>query len=208
MNNFAGSLGHRPRPNPGAAYDDNRIPHHSRLLVVQTPAVRDVVTTGRRLAHMNRSAPYGWSGLIVSGPARTGKTTAITKLGKTIEVFHHRRYPGCDDDIPVVYITVPPAATPRMIAAEFARFLGITVTRQAKPHLRSTPVPARTRTPNAANSCANTVAANRGRQTARRVASRIPAARSARAYGAPTAPESPTAGPTARAWPYLGCHAL
>ena len=59
---------------------------------MQTPAVRDVVTTGRRLAHMNRSAHYGRSGLIVSGPARTGKTTAITQLGKTIEVFHRRRY--------------------------------------------------------------------------------------------------------------------
>ena len=118
-------------PDKRAAYDDDRIAHHSRLLVVQTPAVRDVVTTGRRLAHMNRSAHYGRSGLIVSGPARTGKTTAITQLGKTIEVFHRRRYPRSGDDIPVVYITVPPAATPRMIAAEFARFLGIPVTRQA-----------------------------------------------------------------------------
>jgi hypothetical protein len=114
-----------------AAYDDDRIAHHSRLLVVQTPAVRDVVTTGRRLAHMNRSAHYGRSGLIVSGPARTGKTTAITQLGKTIEVIHRRRYPRCGDDIPVVYITVPPAATPRMIAAEFARFLGIPLTQRA-----------------------------------------------------------------------------
>ncbi len=114
-----------------AAYDDDRIAHHSRLLVVQTPAVRDVVTAGRRLAHLNRSAHYGRSGLIVSGPARTGKTTAITQLGKTIEVFHRRRHPRCGDDIPVVYITVPPAATPKMIAAEFARFLGIPVTRRA-----------------------------------------------------------------------------
>jgi len=118
-------------PGKRAAYDDDRIAHHSRLLVIQTPAVRDVVTTGRRLAHMNRSARFGRSGLIVSGPARTGKTTAITQLGKTIEVFHRRRYPGCGEDIPVIYITVPPAATPRMIAAEFARFLGIPVTRQA-----------------------------------------------------------------------------
>jgi len=117
-------------PGKRAAYDDDRIAHHSRLLVIQTPAVRDVVTTGRRLAHLNRSARFGRSGLIVSGPARTGKTTAITQLGKTIEVFHRRRHPG-HDDIPVVYITVPPAATPRMIAAEFARFLGIPVTRQA-----------------------------------------------------------------------------
>lgn len=55
----------------------------------------------------------------------------ITQLGKTIEVIHRWRYPGCGGDIPVVYITVAPAATPRMIAAEFARFLGIPVTRQA-----------------------------------------------------------------------------
>jgi hypothetical protein len=118
-------------PDKRAAYDDDRIAHHSRLLVVQTPAVREVVTTGRRLAHLNRSAYYGRSGLIVSGPARTGKTTAITQLGKTIEVFHRRRYPRCGEDIPVVYITVPPAATPKMIAAEFARFLGLPVTRRA-----------------------------------------------------------------------------
>jgi hypothetical protein len=118
-------------PDKRAAYDDDRIAHHSRLLIVQTPAVRDVVTAGRRLAHLNRSAHYGRSGLIVSGPARTGKTTAITQLGKTIEVIHRRRYPGCGGHIPVVYITVPPAATPKMIAAEFARFLGLPVTRRA-----------------------------------------------------------------------------
>jgi hypothetical protein len=118
-------------PGKRAAYDDDRIAHHSRLLVVQTPAVRHVVTTGRRLAHMNRSARFGRSGLIVSGPARTGKTTAITQLGKTIEIIHRRRYPGCADHIPVIYVTVPPAATPKMIAAEFARFLGIPVTQRA-----------------------------------------------------------------------------
>ena len=114
-----------------AAYDDDRIAHHSRLLIVQTPAVRDVVTTGRRLAHLNRSAHYGRSGMIVSGPARTGKTTAITQLGKTIEVIHRRRHPRSGSDIPVVYITVPPAATPKMIAAEFARFLGLPLSRRS-----------------------------------------------------------------------------
>ena len=49
-------------PGKRAAYDDDRIAHHSRLLVVQTPAVRDVVTTGRRLAHLNRSALRGGPG--------------------------------------------------------------------------------------------------------------------------------------------------
>ena len=114
-----------------AAYDEDRIGHHSRLLVVQTSAVRSVITQGRRLAQLNRPAHFGRCGLIVSGPARTGKTTAITQLGKTIEVIHRRRNPGSPGDIPVIYITVPPAATAKMIAVEFARFLGLPVSRQA-----------------------------------------------------------------------------
>ncbi len=113
------------------AYDEDRLDHHSRLLVVQTPTIRDVINTGRRLVLLNRTAHYGRSGLIVSGPARTGKTTAITQLGKTIEVIHRRRHPRSTGDIPVVYITVPPAATPRMIAMEFARFFGLPVSRRS-----------------------------------------------------------------------------
>jgi hypothetical protein len=114
-----------------AAYDDDRVEHHSRLIVVQTPTVRDVVTRGRRLAQLNKSAHYGRCGLLVSGPARTGKTTAITQLGKTVEVTHRRRNPRSPHDIPAVYITVPPAATPKMIAMEFARFFGLPVHRKS-----------------------------------------------------------------------------
>ena len=68
---------------------------------------------------------------MVSGPARTGKTTALTQLGKTVEVIHRRRHPRSAGDIPVVYITVPPAATPKMIAMEFARFFGLPLSRRA-----------------------------------------------------------------------------
>jgi hypothetical protein len=117
-----------------ACYDDDRIDHHSRLLVVQTPTIRQVITTGRRLVQLNRNAHYGRCGLMVSGPARTGKTTALTQLGKTVEVIHRRRYPAAVNDIPVVYITVPPAATPKMIAMEFARFFDLPISRRAKHH--------------------------------------------------------------------------
>ena len=113
------------------AYDERRLEHHSRLLVVQTPTIREVVNTGRRLILLNRTAHFGRSGLIVSGPARTGKTTALTQLGKTVEAIHRRRNPYSRSDIPVIYITVPPVATPRMIAMEFARFLGLPLTRRA-----------------------------------------------------------------------------
>ena len=113
-------------------YDDDRIDHHSRLLVVQTPTIRQVINSGRRLIQMNKNAHYGRCGLMVSGPARTGKTTALTQLGKTIEVIHRRRHPRSgSSDIPVIYITVPPAATPKMIAMEFARFFGLPLSHRA-----------------------------------------------------------------------------
>src|SRR5271157_6640433 len=105
--------------------------HHSRLVVVQTPAIERIVKRGGDLIRVNRAAFYGRSGLMVSGSARTGKTTAITQLGKTAEVMHRHRYPRARDDIPVIYITVPPAATGKMIAMELARFLGLPVSRRA-----------------------------------------------------------------------------
>jgi hypothetical protein len=113
------------------AYDERRLHHHARLLVVATPTIRKVITEGRRLSYLNRNAHSGRCGLILSGPARTGKTTALTQLGKTLEVIHRQRRPHAGGDIPTVYITVPPAATAKMIAIEFARFLGLPTIRRA-----------------------------------------------------------------------------
>jgi hypothetical protein len=114
-----------------ASHDEERLEHHSRLVVVQTPVIERIVKRGGDLIRMNRVAHYGRSGLMVSGPARTGKTTAVTQLGKTAEVMHRRRHPHSRDDIPVIYITVPPAATGKMIAMELARFLGLPVPRRS-----------------------------------------------------------------------------
>ena len=58
-----------------ACHDEERLEHHSRLVVVQTPVIGRIVTQGGNLIRMNRLAHYGRSGLMVSGPARTGKTT-------------------------------------------------------------------------------------------------------------------------------------
>jgi AAA domain len=111
---------------------DARLDYHTRLGVVATSALRQVVHTGRRLMLLNRHAISARRGLIVSGAAGTGKTTAITQLGKTYELIDRQRHPGPGTErIPVVYVTVPPAATPRMLAVEFARFLGLPITTRA-----------------------------------------------------------------------------
>lgn len=112
-------------------YDEARLAHHARLVTVATTTIQQAVTEGRRLQYLNRHADAGRCGLILSGPARTGKTTCLAQLGKTIETMHHLRHPHAAGHIPVIYITAPPAATPRMIAVEFARFLGLPLTRRS-----------------------------------------------------------------------------
>lgn len=111
------------------AADEERLDHHARLLVVATSTVRHTVTSGRRLVLLNRHAISARRGLIVSGPAGTGKTISITQLGRSHELLDRARHPHRSERIPAVYITVPPAATARMIAAEFGRFLGLPVRR-------------------------------------------------------------------------------
>ena len=95
-----------------------------------TSLLRQVVTTGRRLTLLNRHAISARRGLILSGAAGTGKTTAITQLGKTHEATDRARHPGPGTDSGHLR-TVPPAATPRMLAMEFARFLGLPVLARA-----------------------------------------------------------------------------
>lgn len=118
-------------PDERTRYEEERIDHHTRLLVVATSTIRHTTICGRRLMLLNRHAVSARRGLIVSGPAGTGKTTAITQLGLAHELLDRARHPGVSDRIPVVYITVPPAATARMVAVEFARFLGLPVRNRA-----------------------------------------------------------------------------
>jgi len=69
--------------------------------------------------------------VIISGASGTGKTTALTQLGRTHELHTRKRYPADRHRLPVLYVTVPPAATARMLAVEFARFLGLEFTGRA-----------------------------------------------------------------------------
>jgi hypothetical protein len=117
----------RLSPAERALYDEDRLDHHARMLVVATSFVEKTVVCGRRLVLLNRHAISARRGLMVSGLPGTGKTSAITQLGLAHELLDRARHPNATNRIPVLYITVPPAATARMVAAEFARFLGLPV---------------------------------------------------------------------------------
>ncbi|BCI90632.1 hypothetical protein NIIDMKKI_58380 [Mycobacterium kansasii] len=110
------------------AYDETRRVYHADLPLANTPTIQKVISTARLLAQLNRNQVTARRGLIVSGASGTGKTTALTQLGRTHERRTRKRHPTDKYRLPVLYVTVPPAATARMLAVEFARFLGISFT--------------------------------------------------------------------------------
>ena len=115
-------------------YDDARMDYHSELVLVATPDIRKITTTGAKLIVNNRGKQLGRRGLIVSGPSGTGKSISITQLGRIHQVETERRSPGSTGRVPVVYIIVPPAATPKMLAIEIAAFLGLPVSSHDSQH--------------------------------------------------------------------------
>lgn len=113
------------------AYDQARREHHADLPLANTPTIQKVISTARLLVQLNRNQVSARRGLIVSGESGTGKTTALTQLGRTHERHIRRRHPEDRHRLPVLYVTVPPASTARMLAVEFARFLGLSFTGRA-----------------------------------------------------------------------------
>ncbi|MFE6749978.1 TniB family NTP-binding protein [Kitasatospora purpeofusca] len=109
-----------------AEYDERRIAYHSELQVVRTSTVKAVAHQGRLLTLLNQREHGARRGLILSGERTTGKTTALKQLGRLHELRVRQRYAD-SKRIPVVYVTAPPKGSPRKLALEFARFLGLPV---------------------------------------------------------------------------------
>ncbi|MFD7911369.1 AAA family ATPase [Streptomyces sp. NPDC059752] len=105
--------------------EDRRREYHADLPMVNTPTIRKVIATSRLLIQLNRNQISARRGVILSGASGTGKTTALTQLGRAHELAIRKRHPRDQNRLPVVYVTVPPAATPKMLAMEFARFFGL-----------------------------------------------------------------------------------
>jgi hypothetical protein len=93
--------------------------------------IQKVIATSRLLVQLNRHQVSARRGVIISGASGTGKTTTLTQLGRTHQRHTRKRHPSDRHRLPVLYVTVPPAATARMLAVEFARFLGLQFTGRA-----------------------------------------------------------------------------
>ncbi|MBD0737465.1 TniB family NTP-binding protein [Streptomyces sp. CBMA29] len=119
-------------PLPGAPPRtlDERLAYHSRFVTVRTPVIEALARDVRTLMLLGRhQAVTARPSLIVTGPAAAGKTTALLQVGRVCHLAHTRRHgPAAAGHVPVAYVLVPPAASAKTLAVEFARYLGIPVT--------------------------------------------------------------------------------
>ena len=107
------------------AYDDQRSDYHAALPALKTPILDRTVTKGLLFMRLNRGQQLGTScGMILSGVAGVGKSTAIRALGRSVEQAYRARNPQMIEAVPVVYITMPTAQHPKALPAELLYFLG------------------------------------------------------------------------------------
>lgn len=120
-------------PPPGTPHRslEERLAYHSRFVTVRTPAIDALAKNVRTLMILGRhQAVTARPSLIVTGPAGAGKTTALLQVGRACHLAHTRRHGAAATagQAPVAYVLVPPAASAKTLAIEFARYLGIPVT--------------------------------------------------------------------------------
>ncbi|MFI6440046.1 TniB family NTP-binding protein [Streptomyces sp. NPDC050759] len=118
-----------PQPGQTPRSLEQRLAYHSQFVTVRTPAIENLSRSVRTLMILGRhQSVTARPSLIVTGPATTGKTTALLQVGRTCHLAHTRRAAPGDDSVPVAYVLVPPGATAKTLAGEFARYLGIPIT--------------------------------------------------------------------------------
>ncbi|WP_331767893.1 TniB family NTP-binding protein [Embleya sp. NBC_00896] len=122
-----------PEPGTPPRNREERPAYHSAFVTVRTPAIDALATSVRTLMILGRhQRTTARPSLIVTGPAAAGKTTALLHVGRACHLAHIRNRPPppgtAHARVPVAYVLVPPGATPKALATEFARYLGVPVT--------------------------------------------------------------------------------
>ncbi|MEU8976045.1 TniB family NTP-binding protein [Streptomyces monashensis] len=117
-----------PRPGDPPRTAEQRLAYHSRFVTVRTPAIVQTSLEVRTLMALGRhQQATARPSLIVTGPPTTGKTTTLLEVGRTCHLAEQARGGPDASQVPVAYLLVPPGATAKTLALEFARYLGIPV---------------------------------------------------------------------------------
>lgn len=96
-----------PRPVSASTGNTERLAYHARLLASGNPLSGEVRDWAERLLLLRKQQETGGQALVVTGPARCGKTSALLELA-----HRHEPDPGFST---VVYACVPPASTARTV---------------------------------------------------------------------------------------------
>ncbi|MCF3129097.1 AAA family ATPase [Streptomyces olivochromogenes] len=109
-----------------AVPDHVRVAYHARL-PLRVPGVVSAAQRIEELLDLNRYGAGARHGVLLHGVSGTGKTTALLEAARR----YTAQLPGSpseepgDSSMPVIYVRLPPATSPRLLLAELARSLGI-----------------------------------------------------------------------------------
>lgn len=119
--------------------NSQRIRYHSASNLLRTPDVQKIFTAIEMTMLVNQSAPAGAKrGIAIDGPPTAGKSTLVKMFARDYELAIRAKHPqlfldqGGDDYIPVVYLSVPSGATPKMLSASLAEYLALPISRSAR----------------------------------------------------------------------------
>lgn len=107
--------------------DDPRLLFHGSMRPVRTPAISAAELVVKKQLVANAKRAGGRIGVIIEGPANTGKSELMHFIGRDYEKRLNNRYGRNDDRIPVIALSVPAKGRggSRNWADAFARFLGL-----------------------------------------------------------------------------------
>lgn len=109
-----------------AAFNVRRVDRIAKGFVFETSQIEEL-RRELRLSDAFSRRPVGRTGVILSGPAASGKTTAAMQGMVDGMTRHSARYPDWKElgHHPVVYVEVPPGSTGRAIMGRFLLFLEV-----------------------------------------------------------------------------------
>ncbi|WP_150954667.1 TniB family NTP-binding protein [Microbacterium testaceum] len=116
------------KPGRRHAFDERRSERIANSFVIQTPSLRQLSREYRR-ASLFANRPIGRTGILLSGPAASGKTTAAFRTMVDALRRHAARHPNWQSlgHTPVVYVEIPPGCNAKNLMGRFMTFFGLPV---------------------------------------------------------------------------------